>query len=396
MVTDMNNKILLAVALLLISLNLCACEKEIETTETIETTTTTVANKNEHVSQIAVNSDDLEDNMEEITESSDSNDKPEYAQPYLNKIDELFNAKMANQFSLIYVNEDDIPELVAVNTNTDNMEDDVFLYTFYDNNVILLESGIVGMYACHLEYADHKNIIYTGGGDIGLSERFEKIENGNIKEVLSFEETHGFDDTTGETLDVYYIAEEEVTDEEYYNKKSELYDKYNPFTRIDYDGLHTLEFVYKDNCIQENLAETKPYLSYDEIVNALDLLLDDMFSNEDEKPAKETYGDSSYNTDEESIDGDYDTVREAMRKMGLLNEDTYSTSDFWVVVAAPDGGVNVRAGTGTEYEIIYEMLPNGTDLHVEQAYVTENGSLWASVDNLDQYGYVAMSQVSLP
>ena len=40
--------------------------------------------------------------------------------------------------------------------------------------------------------------------------------------------------------------------------------------------------------------------------------------------------------------------------------------DYYVVVDAPDGGVNLRYGAGTEYPIqLDDLIPNGTILHID-------------------------------
>lgn len=37
-------------------------------------------------------------------------------------------------------------------------------------------------------------------------------------------------------------------------------------------------------------------------------------------------------------------------------------NSFDVVVSAPDGGVNLRSGPGTKYDVLYSMILNGTHL----------------------------------
>lgn len=65
-------------------------------------------------------------------------------------------------------------------------------------------------------------------------------------------------------------------------------------------------------------------------------------------------------------------------------------ADYDVWVAAPDGGVNFRAGPGTEYAKLQEdMIPNGTKLHID--YVSGK---WGETTYGDQTGWIALSQTS--
>lgn len=63
--------------------------------------------------------------------------------------------------------------------------------------------------------------------------------------------------------------------------------------------------------------------------------------------------------------------------------------DYSVVVNAPDGGVNLRFGPSTDYDIRISMIPNGTLLHVR----AEEGR-WGRTTHNGTDGWIALSQTS--
>ena len=91
------------------------------------------------------------------------------------------------------------------------------------------------------------------------------------------------------------------------------------------------------------------------------------------------------------MDGDYDTLRTALREAGF-DVDTYGLDGFDVVVEAPDGYVNVREECGTEYPIITQ-LSNGTEVYIGECFVNSKGQLWGAITEPEFIGYIALSQV---
>lgn len=69
--------------------------------------------------------------------------------------------------------------------------------------------------------------------------------------------------------------------------------------------------------------------------------------------------------------------------------------DYDVYVAAPDGGVNLRNGAGTEYSIMLSgLIPNGTKLHVTNETKASNGKKWGQVTYQGKTGWVFLGQCS--
>ena len=107
----------------------------------------------------------------------------------------------------------------------------------------------------------------------------------------------------------------------------------------------------------------------------------------DEK--RETAGNVS--EEEESIDGDYDTLRSALIEAGF-DVDTYGLGGFDVVVAAPDGYVNVREGCGLEFDVV-RQIPNGETVSIGDCHVDMDKKLWGEIKGSDGLECIALSQV---
>ena len=67
--------------------------------------------------------------------------------------------------------------------------------------------------------------------------------------------------------------------------------------------------------------------------------------------------------------------------------------DYYVVVDAPDGGVNMRWGAGAQYgKVREEMIPNGAVLHIVREARADNGKYWGDTEYEEDYGWVILGQ----
>ena len=65
-------------------------------------------------------------------------------------------------------------------------------------------------------------------------------------------------------------------------------------------------------------------------------------------------------------------------------------ADFYVYVATPDGGLNMRSGPGVEYpRVIDHTIPDGVRLHI-----TATSDNWGHTEYNGEYGWVALKQTS--
>ena len=61
---------------------------------------------------------------------------------------------------------------------------------------------------------------------------------------------------------------------------------------------------------------------------------------------------------------------------------------FSVKVSASDGGVNLRSGPGTNYDIVEAMIPNGTELGVTDQTKSKEGSEWYYTKHNGKEGWI--------
>ncbi len=128
--------------------------------------------------------------------------------------------------------------------------------------------------------------------------------------------------------------------------------------------------------------------SYDKILSHKEELNLDAVGYDPDAKRDDSIGEGEQ---EESIDGDYETLRNALINAGF-DVDTYGLGGFDVVVEAPDGYVNVREECGTEYPIITQ-LSNGTEVYIGECFVNSKGQLWGAITEPEFIGYIALSQV---
>lgn len=138
------------------------------------------------------------------------------------------------KFNLVYVDEDEIPELAIIDECAHPCGAEI--YTYYEGEVIYI-GGPYGQYGA-FSYVTKGNLIlanYDGGGY--FHDFYYKIENGT--EVLLVELdcyiTWLSESSTEETIYTYYVDKEEVVKEEY-DKQVDYYYHGNEFTTIDWDN----------------------------------------------------------------------------------------------------------------------------------------------------------------
>lgn len=106
---------------------------------------------------------------------------------------------------------------------------------------------------------------------------------------------------------------------------------------------------------------------------------------------------NAINHDSDNAEG-YDTleifaIKEAYSLHAKASIDVSDNPIGTAVVNAPDGGVNLRSGPGTEYEILVNMIPDGTEMKIYQLENSSKGTQWGYVKYNSTEGWIALSQV---
>lgn len=186
-----------------------------------------------------------------------------YAALYLEKINELKAEGSADQFALEDIDSDEIPELIASDSEGSFDHDNAFIFTFHDGKVTLLASVIAGVDGGDLDFAKGGNLIHVSGSAAGMRDVFSEIEDGKLKEVFSAEASSMDEDAK------YTVNGKEAKEAEYYEQINGFVEAYNPLTRIAYDGLYEMTYTYADGYGSFEQGSAGKYSTLDEITKEL-------------------------------------------------------------------------------------------------------------------------------
>ncbi len=387
---------LLPVIIIMFSATLSACGEKSDALaeETVKTLESVVDEPSAAPVKEDVKKDEPEQPVSEA-EPEQERDEPdtEYARLYTDLIRDLYSTDKADRFILVNVDGNDIPELVAVNSK-DQLEtgEDGFLYTVYDHETVLLESSY-GSYL-KVSFSEGHNVIYTCGGDVGFYVAFSSIEQGKTAQFLSADDMPEYDDSTGTDIHHYAIEEIEATEEEYRDKLTVAFSDYNPFTRIDPDGLHTITYDFNDLYFGKDTG-TRPYMSYIDIMKVLGDLTGESEEAETEESWKAVYLDYLYDV----IDGNkplyapHESFKygESTRSYFSLKDITDDGipelwisgdgSPYWNIVFIDNGDKAVILNGGESFVYFYDpddkkiYANDSGDFEHYTLYSTENGQI---------------------
>lgn len=249
----------------LIICSVCACGKKEESVAEVETPVVEKATEVEKVEE----PETMGESTEEVEEDPEKDYS--YAPLYLDEIEKLHSSGQADQFALIIVDGDDIPELVAIHSDYNegySNEENGGLYTLFENKIVKLENN----WYQTIGYSEGKNLIRCRSmGGNGNSEKFEKINNGEVENLFCVDMLSGVetDGTTGEAYskNTYLIDEQEVSEQKYNEEINKIVDEYYPIKILCSDG------IYISNKENEDIEFNSSYMTYEEITNELRKLL---------------------------------------------------------------------------------------------------------------------------
>ena len=189
-----------------------------------------------------------------------------YGAIYLDKINELKSEGLADQFALVNIDGDDVPELIASDSEGSFDHENAFIFTISNDKAIQLAAVITGVDGGNLDYAEGANLIHVSGAAAGMRDVFSRIKDGKLEEVFSAEATSMDEDAN------YSINGNNVKENEYYEQINGFIKTYDPLTRIAYDGLYEISYEYENGygCFEE--SGSKKYGSYDEVVKELEAI----------------------------------------------------------------------------------------------------------------------------
>lgn len=255
-----------------------------------------------------------------------------------------------SKYGLLYINDDDLPELVVHRTQTANqfMTEDCTVYGFKEGKVQIIPvkrmSGNISFDRVYYEKKDYicTDICYEAIDDWSGGDEYCPVFDHENPNYTKWDYNYPLEYQTGNPED---------------------YDTQVNYTEYLKDGVVITEEEYNSGLNTMGLNNAKIIVDecqgYSEVIN----ILSDYISLDSIEKMKEYENTSALNESEGTI--------------------LYS-----VVVSAPDGYVNFRKGPGTDYDII-KPVNNG-----EVMDVIEEDEKWYKVIYDNQTGYVAKSQMT--
>ena len=262
---------------------LCACGTDQKQTEQADHLRTT-----QEADEIAVNPADEpmeeEETGQQTSEESEGEEEQTEkelasrelrlaASAYLETVEELYSSQSADQFALIHVDGDDIPELAAVGSGGEQ-GDCSYLYTYYEEkSALLMEEPNMGTEYCYIAFCEGKNIVVHTGTVTGERYVYHNIRDGELEQIGSMNRYCVWWDADEEGEEKFFVDDAEVTEEEYEKKQKEIEDTYGDITYIGFGGIGA-DPVMGD--------ERKLYMTHSEIVRELTSLAEGQGADETE------------------------------------------------------------------------------------------------------------------
>ncbi len=193
-----------------------------------------------------------------------------YCELYADEIKRLQSEGKADSYKLIYLDDDDIPELLAFKPDFENAGDvNTMIYTINDGKLTNIFEEFTGMFGCYLEISERNSLIYYMAGDVGTTEMIWKYADGELTLLFEGYRYGYYDDLTEEYIEYCSISGQDVSKEEYYN---ELF-KYlcNPFLMVNDDGLYSEINRMEDGYINSDHSIQSAYSSYEDMMRILNV-----------------------------------------------------------------------------------------------------------------------------
>lgn len=179
---------------------------------------------------------------EQAKDNDGSADEPRYITAYRGLVKEMSDAGVADQFMLAKIDGDEIWELLASSSEGSFNQENTFIYTFHNDEPVLLASVIAGSDGASLSYSEN-NLIRQTGSMAGMTDVYSSISDGALKEEFRAEMINTFEtDAAGDEVFSYTVNGKEVSKEEYEKQLADFNAKNAPFVVIDSEGLNVMDF----------------------------------------------------------------------------------------------------------------------------------------------------------
>ena len=278
---EMKKRILFYAACITVSAMLTACggEQPAEVTSNAEPEAVTEEVSEEPVAE-ETDSAETENVEASVTEdapaadedtaaSEDTGSTPaDYKQLYMAEIEKLKDAGDADQFALVDVDGDEIPELAASSLEGSWDKDQEFLYTVADGELVLLASDIApGMEGHYIAFHEGGNVVEQSGAAMGESHNYFEIRDGKLEPILSL---FSYEDPQKD-YEMSYLVDEKETDEDSFNKAAEEFiSSHESMTKLLTEEMSVCTVSFKDGLWEYKEKDKIAYKSFEEIAKELE------------------------------------------------------------------------------------------------------------------------------
>ncbi|MCR4903479.1 MAG: hypothetical protein K6A23_11525 [Butyrivibrio sp.] len=220
------------------------------------------------------NNEVVSDNGLEAGSKSKKDDS--YISNYMEVIDTLYKEGSADMFALIYVDEDDIPELAAASSEGLWDKDQIFLYTSSDHGAVLVASDIApGMEGHSISFIEGKNIIIQSGAAAGERYIFYGIEDTQPVELLDVSCSYMLDES-GEEIVICNVNDKDATEQEYVDALKDFLEPYESMIMlqtVSSQDMVEMSVSMENGYFATEETGTIPYSTYVEILDELMTLM---------------------------------------------------------------------------------------------------------------------------
>ncbi|MCR4891131.1 MAG: hypothetical protein K5989_02960 [Lachnospiraceae bacterium] len=182
-----------------------------------------------------------------------------YKQAYLDKANELDSAGDADQFALIFLDEDQVPELVAVSSKGAYDVDQVFIYTMAgDKSELLLSDVCPGLEGHQVSYYEGQGVIRRQGAAAGERYVYDTVDGGKLVPMLTLSYVNIAEEK-------YFMDEEEISEDTFYEMMTDFESSYGDRVALELDSMKTISASFDNGIPTYTDGETKPYMSLEEL-----------------------------------------------------------------------------------------------------------------------------------
>ncbi len=189
------------------------------------------------------------------------------ARLYVEQIEKLLDAGDADQFALVDVDGDGVSELAASSSEGSWDKDQIYLYTPYNDEMVLLTSDIgTGMEGHYIGFYEGENLIDKSGAAMGSRDEYYEIKDGKLVPVLSL----AWYPNPENNDELEYMVDDKVTTSaEYFKTEEEVLSSHGDLTILETPEMKVVSVSSKDGTREYKEKKKIPYKTILEIEDEL-------------------------------------------------------------------------------------------------------------------------------